>query len=107
MAPTYPHHLPLSAAALPSLIPAIALDAGLDEAATAMLLSSFFPGDLVTQLPGGWLATRIGAKRVSTPACLALCLAAPAPFLKTPPETSKAQGKLSRQAAAKRRLQRA
>ena len=40
--------------ALPSLIPAIALDAGLDEAATAMLLSSFFPGYLVTQLPGGW-----------------------------------------------------
>eukprot|EP00049_Salpingoeca_infusionum_P011249 m.193651 g.193651 ORF g.193651 m.193651 type:complete len:103 (-) comp14881_c0_seq14:3913-4221(-) len=30
----------------------------------AIVLSSFFYGYIVTQLPGGWLATRFGAKYV-------------------------------------------
>jgi len=29
-----------------------------------LLLSSFFYGYIVTQIPGGWLATRLGGNRV-------------------------------------------
>eukprot|EP00049_Salpingoeca_infusionum_P011253 m.193539 g.193539 ORF g.193539 m.193539 type:complete len:153 (-) comp14881_c0_seq6:3913-4371(-) len=37
---------------------------GWSNGKTTIVLSSFFYGYIVTQLPGGWLATRFGAKYV-------------------------------------------
>lgn len=51
---------------LPSLIPLMAAAKGWDENQVAMLLSSFFPGYLATQLPGSYLIQKIGPKTVQT-----------------------------------------
>lgn len=42
----------------------IAEDLHLSSSSTGLLLSSFFAGYALMQLPGGWLADRFGAKRV-------------------------------------------
>eukprot|EP01051_Picozoa_sp_SAG22_P004330 SAG22_NODE_229_length_14598_cov_13.257052_11_plen_286_part_00 len=51
---------------VPSLVPFVAASMELNELQRAFLLSSFFPGYLVTQLPGGWAAQRFGARMVLT-----------------------------------------
>eukprot|EP01051_Picozoa_sp_SAG22_P000663 SAG22_NODE_19_length_32182_cov_39.206963_20_plen_296_part_00 len=52
--------------ALPSLIPLIAEAQGWSEAQIAMLLSAFFPGYLLTNVPSGWAAQRFGGKLMLT-----------------------------------------
>lgn len=44
--------------------PEMVQELGLSGTVTGALLSAFFWGYVVTQLPGGWLASRIGPKRV-------------------------------------------
>lgn len=50
--------------------PEMVHEMGLSGAVTGALLSAFFWGYVVTQLPGGWLASRIGPKRVIVGALL-------------------------------------
>jgi sugar phosphate permease len=50
--------------------PDMVKELGLSGAVTGALLSAFFWGYVVTQLPGGWLASRIGPKRVIVGALL-------------------------------------
>jgi MFS family permease len=54
--------------------PAIATTFGLSATITGVLLSAFFWGYIVTMVPGGWLAQRVGPKRVITVASAALGL---------------------------------
>ena len=51
---------------LPSLIPLIAKSAGFGTSEVALLLASFFPGYLLTQVPAGVLAQKFGAKPLLT-----------------------------------------
>ncbi|HJY81143.1 MAG TPA: ACS family MFS transporter [Candidatus Binatia bacterium] len=44
--------------------PVLMTEFGWDPAATGTILSAFFVGYLLTQLPGGWLADRFGGKSV-------------------------------------------
>ena len=53
-------------AALPSLIPLLVDALHYTAAQRALLLSAFFPGYILTQLPGGWAAQRWGGKPVVT-----------------------------------------
>lgn len=50
--------------------PEMVRELGLSGAVTGALLSAFFWGYVLTQMPGGWLATRIGPKRVIVGALL-------------------------------------
>jgi sugar phosphate permease len=50
--------------------PEMVRELGLSGAVTGALLSAFFWGYVVTQLPGGWLASRVGPKRVIVGALL-------------------------------------
>lgn len=56
-------------ATLPSLIPLIAQSQGLASAEAALLMSAFYPGYILTQIPAGALAQKHGAKGL-----LLLCL---------------------------------
>jgi MFS family permease len=51
--------------ALPSLIPLCSDALRYTEAQQALLLSAFFPGYILTQLPGGWASQRWGGKPVA------------------------------------------
>ena len=51
---------------LPSLLPFVAKAQGFSDAQLATLLGAFYPGYLLTQIPAGILATRVGAKIVLT-----------------------------------------
>src|SRR4029453_6953942 len=44
--------------------PILMTELGWDPAVTGTILSAFFVGYLLTQLPGGWLADRFGGKSV-------------------------------------------
>lgn len=44
--------------------PAISDELGLSATATGLVLSAFFAGYFITQVPGGWLATKVGPSRV-------------------------------------------
>eukprot|EP01052_Picozoa_sp_SAG31_P012748 SAG31_NODE_752_length_12351_cov_14.467516_4_plen_93_part_00 len=68
----YSHGLPRSLAqmqmtnylirgALPSLVPLIAEPQGWSENQIAVLLSAFYPGYLLTQIPSGWYDQRAAA----------------------------------------------
>ena len=52
--------------ALPSLIPLLADALRYTEAQRVLLLGAFFPGYILTQLPGGWATQRWGGKFVIT-----------------------------------------
>ena len=62
--------------ALPSLIPLIAAAEGWTQGQVVILLSSFYPGYLSTQVPSGWAAQRYGGKGMLTANCVgsAACL---------------------------------
>ena len=47
--------------ALPSWLPLLAVSLNLSDAQRALLMSSFFPGYLLTQVPGSWAIQRYGA----------------------------------------------
>ena len=49
---------------LPTAIPFLARQAGLNAAESSKLLAAFFPGYVLTQIPGGILAQHIGGKAV-------------------------------------------
>jgi hypothetical protein len=51
---------------IPPLVPFIGRAVGYSSLQQASLLSSFFPGYLLTQVPAGWLAQRFGAKLIVT-----------------------------------------
>ena len=51
--------------AVPPLVPFIVQEFGFDNGEAAVLLSAFFQGYLLTQLPGGWAAQKWGAKAVA------------------------------------------
>jgi MFS family permease len=51
--------------ALPMIIPFIAADLNLTGSQSASLLAAFFPGYVITQIPGGWAAQVFGAKIVA------------------------------------------
>ena len=65
----------------PLLVPFIVSECGYSEAQRASLLAAFTPGYIVTQIPGGLLAARVGGKAVLTwisYAMIGLLLALPA-----------------------------
>lgn len=45
-------------------VPSMSLELGLTATAAGVVLSAFFWGYVVTQVPGGWLANRVGPTRV-------------------------------------------
>ena len=51
--------------ALPMTIPFIVADLGLSANQSAKLLAAFFPGYVITQIPGGMLAQIVGGKIVT------------------------------------------
>jgi MFS family permease len=50
---------------VPPLIPFIVNEFSFNGAQQALLMSAFFQGYLVTQIPGGWLAQKVGGKVVA------------------------------------------
>ena len=53
--------------ALPSWLPLLAASLNLSDAQRALLMSSFFPGYLLTQVPGSWAIQRYGAAQTPNP----------------------------------------
>eukprot|EP01050_Picozoa_sp_SAG11_P014223 SAG11_NODE_1728_length_4367_cov_4.915183_6_plen_110_part_00 len=51
---------------IPTMIPFIAKEYSYSAAKNAILLAGFFPGYMVTQVPGGWAAQILGGKLVNT-----------------------------------------
>jgi MFS family permease len=54
-----------------SLLPVFGLMSGLDERASLMLVTAFLAGNVILQLPVGWLADRAGRRRVLAGCALA------------------------------------
>lgn len=50
---------------VPPLIPFIVNEFSFNGSQQALLMSAFFQGYLVTQIPGGWLAQKVGGKVVA------------------------------------------
>ena len=51
---------------IPNLVPFIVQEQGYSASEAALLLAGFFPGYMVTQVPGGWASQRFGAKVVNS-----------------------------------------
>ena len=62
----------LTRLAVPFLIPFIVRDFRFSETQRALLLNSFTPGYVLTQIPAGWLVQRFGTKAIMTTNCLGI-----------------------------------
>ena len=51
---------------IPNLVPFIVEEQGYSASEAALLLAGFFPGYMITQVPGGWASQRFGAKVVNS-----------------------------------------
>ena len=51
---------------IPNLVPFIVQEQGYSASEAALLLAGFFPGYMITQVPGGWASQRFGAKLVNS-----------------------------------------
>ena len=59
-----------------SLLPVFGLLRGLDERTSLLLVSVFLAGNVILQLPIGWLADRLGRRRVLS-GCASVCVVGP------------------------------
>ena len=59
-----------------SLLPVFGLLRGLDEPSSLLLVTVFLAGNVILQLPIGWLADRLGRRRVLT-GCASVCVIGP------------------------------